>query len=132
MTQPLTDERQQLVQDSISFMQSVVQYYGQEKGMEMWEKLSDICDPDLKGDVFVAMLIGEHSGRITINKVQDSANAVSCIKALRSVDIRGPGLKEAKDMYDGLKFNNKRIIVEVEGKNRNYAVRELRDAGFVI
>lgn len=126
------DDRYQLVFDSINFMQSIVRYYGQERGLDMWEKIADACDPELKGEIFVAMLTGEFNGRITISRVNDGSNAVSCIKAIRSVDNRRLGLKEAKDMYDNLKYGNKTITVEVESKNRTTAVKELRQAGFVV
>lgn len=126
------DERSQLVYDSINFMQSIVRNYGQEKGMQAWETIADTIDPALKGEVFVAMLIGDFSGRITVSSLVNGSNAVACIKAIRSVDNRRLGLKEAKDMYDALLYQNKSIQVEVYGKNRTDAVRQLRDAGFVV
>ena len=126
------DERSQLVYDSINFMQSIVRNYGQEKGMLAWETIADTIDPALKGEVFVAMLIGDFSGRITVSSLVNGSNAVACIKAIRSVDNRRLGLKEAKDMYDALLYQNKSIQVEVYGKNRTDAVRQLRDAGFVV
>ena len=126
------DERSQLVYDSINFMQSIVRNYGQEKGMLAWETIADAIDPALKGEVFVAMLIGDFSGRITVSSLVNGSNAVACIKAIRSVDNRRLGLKEAKDMYDALLYQNKSIQVEVHGKNRTDAVRQLRDAGFVV
>lgn len=126
------DERSQLVYDSINFMQSIVRNYGQEKGMQAWETIADTLDPELKGEVFVAMLIGDFSGRITISGLVNGSNAVACIKAIRSVDNRRLGLKEAKDMYDALLYQNKSVQIEVHGKNRTTAVNELRTAGFVI
>jgi ribosomal protein L7/L12 len=76
------------------------------------------------------MLTGQFSGRITLHGVRDGANAVTCIKAIRTVDNRRLGLKEAKDMYDGLKFNSKSAIIEVESNQRGRAAQELRAAGF--
>jgi hypothetical protein len=113
-------------------MQSIVRNYGQEKGMEAWETIADTLDPALKGEIFVAMLIGDFSGRITIGNLADGSNAVACIKAIRSVDNRRLGLKEAKDMYDALRYQNSSIQIEVHGKNRTTAVQELRSVGFVI
>ena len=126
------DERSQLIYDSINFMQSIVRNYGQEKGMLAWETISDTLDPELKGEIFVAMLIGDFSGRITVSRLVDGSNAVACIKAIRSVDNRRLGLKEAKDMYDALLYQNKSIQIEVHGKNRTAAVNELRTAGFIV
>ena len=125
-----TDGRAQLISDAIAFMQSVVRHYGEDRGMAMWEQMADFCDPALKGEVFIAMLTGQFSGRITLHGVSVGANAVACIKAIRSVDRRRLGLKEAKDMYDGLKFNNKSAIIEVESNQRGKAAQELRAAGF--
>ena len=126
------DERSQLIYDSINFMQSIVRNYGQEKGMLAWETISDTLDPELKGEIFVAMLIGDFSGRITVSRLVDGSNAVACIKAIRSVDNRRLGLKEAKDMYDALLYQNKSVQIEVQSKDRSRAVQELRSAGFVI
>ncbi len=128
----IQETRAQLVHDSISFMTSLVQHYGQDKGMEMWEKIADFCDPNLKGEIFIAMLTGEFTGRITVTGVQDYANAVACIKSIRTVDKRKLGLKEAKDMYDGIRFNKKAFNLEVDSRNRNTAVKELRLAGLIV
>lgn len=124
--------REQLVTDAISFMQSIVGHYGQEKGLEMWEAIADTCDPGLKSDIFIKMLTGDFGGRITVTGVITNANAVSCIKAIRSVDLRQPGLKEAKDLFDACKYNNKSFIVEVNAGKRGSASRELRSAGFIV
>lgn len=129
----MTDEsRHQLIHDSISFMTSLVQHYGQEKGMEAWEKIADFCDPNLKGEIFMVMLTGDFNGRVTVTGVQDSANAVSCIKAIRTVDLRNLGLKEAKDMYDALRYNGKKFHLEIDSKNRSLYVKDLRTAGLII
>ena len=56
---------------------------------------------------------------------------IAVIKEVRALNS-SLGLKEAKDMYDGLMFNNKRIIVEVDGRKRSDAVRMLRTAGFIV
>lgn len=128
----IDESRNQLIHDSISFMTSLVHHYGQEKGMAAWEKISDFCDPNLKGEIFMVMLTGDFNGRVTVTGVQDGANAVSCIKAVRSADNRRLGLKEAKDMYDGLRFNGKKFHLEIDSKVRGRVVNELRNAGFII
>ena len=126
----MVDDRSQLVGDAIAFMQSIVRHYGEDKGMAMWERMADFCDPTLKGEVFIAMLTGQFSGRVTLHSVRDGANAVACIKAIRSVDKRRLGLKEAKDLYDGLKYNMKPATLEITADNRRSAAAELRAAGF--
>lgn len=128
----MSTTRDQLVSDAISFMQSVVGHYGEAKGIQAWESIADSCDPDLKGEILIRMLTGDFSSRITVTGVQEGANAVTCIKAIRTVDERGPGLKEAKDLYDACRYNNKSFIVEAGAGNRGKAVRDLRAAGFLI
>ena len=129
--------REQLVADAIGFMQSIVGHYGEQKGLEMWETIADACDPALKGDVFIKMLTGDFGGRITVKGVRPDANAVSCIKAIRSIDKRAPGLKEAKDMYDrvarqralGERSNE---YLQVMHEKYHHAVLALRNVGFNI
>ena len=128
----MENSREQLICDAISFMQSVVGYYGDQKGIQVWESIADACDPDIKGEIFIKMLTGDYSGRITVTAVKSDANAVACIKAIRSIDARAPGLKEAKDLYDACRYNNKPFNIEVNAKNRGTAARELRTAGFII
>ncbi len=128
----IRETRAQLVHDSISFMTSLVQHYGQDKGMEMWEKIADFCDPDLKGEIFMAMLTGEFTGRITVTGVEDHANRVACIKAIRTVDNRRLGLKEAKDLLDSLSYSRKMFNLEVDSRDRTRAVKELRLAGLIV
>jgi hypothetical protein len=124
------DNRSQLVADAIAFMQSIVRHYGEKKGMEVFENLSDIVDPNIKGEVFMTMLTGQFNGRITLQGVDPHANAVSCIKAIRTIDKRSLGLKEAKDIYDGLKYNAKSATLEVTANQRGKAAAELRAVGF--
>lgn len=124
------DDRAQLVSDAIAFMQSIVRHYGEKKGMETFERLADHIDPNLKGEVFMVMLTGQFNGRITLHSVNEHANAIACIKAIRTVDNRRLGLKEAKDMYDGLKYNQKSATLEVPANQRSKAAAELRAVGF--
>jgi len=128
----MEEERAQLVADAIAFLQSLVRHYGDAQGQSAWEKMADFVDPDLKAEVFIAMLTGQFSGRITLHGVTQNANAVSCIKAIRTLDNRRLGLKEAKDIYDGLKFSNKSAILSISAENRRTAAQELRAVGFTL
>jgi ribosomal protein L7/L12 len=126
------NDRSQLLADTIAFMQSLVRHYGESRGMETFERLADHVDPTLKGEVFIAMLTGQFSGRITLHGIANGANAVACIKAIRALDSRRLGLKEAKDIYDGLKYNGKTAVLEVPSNDRGRAAGELRTAGFLL
>lgn len=123
--------KQNIIADGLRFMRSVTEAYGSDKGMQMWETIADAIDPDLKGELFFAMITGEYNTTIRINGVRSSANKVSLIKALRCTDKRQPGLKEAKDLVDALQDIGKKFVVEVAPEKYNTATRELSDAGFI-
>jgi hypothetical protein len=124
--------REQLVSDAISFMQSIVSHYGEQAGLKMWDTISEACDSELKGDVFIKMLTGDYGSKLTVTGVRPDANAVSCIKAIRTLDTRGLGLKEAKDFFDACRDRNKSFILEVSASKRSQASRELRVVGFIV
>ena len=99
--------------------------------MKLWETMADTLDPSIKGHIFFAMLTGEYNSVISIYKFDSAANKVAMIKAIRTVDKRRLGLKEAKDMCDSL-FVGNTIRIEVEPNTRNGSLLLLRMAGFVV
>ena len=123
------EHKQDIIQSGINFIRSITEAYGSDEGMKLWETMADTLDPSIKGHIFFAMLTGEYNSVISIYKFASAANKVSMIKALRVVDKRRLGLKEAKDMCDSLLVGNS-IKVEVEPKTRNSALLQLRMAGF--
>jgi hypothetical protein len=123
------EHKQDIIQSGINFIRSITEAYGSDEGMKLWETMADTLDPSIKGHIFFAMLTGEYNSVISIYKFASAANKVSMIKALRVVDKRRLGLKEAKDMCDSLLVGNS-IKVEVEPNTRNSALLQLRMAGF--
>lgn len=119
--------KQDVIQSGINFMRSITEAYGTDEGMKLWSSIADTLDPDIKGQIFFAMLTGEFNGIITISSFQPGSNRVSMIKAIRTVT--GLALKEAKDLSDDL-GNGKTIKVNCNPKKRAEALAELRNAGF--
>lgn len=123
--------REELIDSSIAFMQTVAEIYGPEKGQELWTAIADTIDPDLKGEVFMAMLTGRyrtdkvHVKNPYLNPIQ---NKVAVIKCIRAHDSRRLGLKEAKDIADRLDMGGKDVL-EVEPHLRPAFVVELRKLG---
>ncbi len=123
--------KQELVDASIAFMQTVSDIYGADKGMELWSSIADTIDTDLKGEVFMAMLTGRyqtdkvHVKNPYLNPIQ---NKVAVIKCIRAHDRRRLGLKEAKDIADRLDMGGKDVL-EVEPHLRPAFVVELRKLG---
>ena len=127
-------DRHNLVGAGISFMQTVADIYGAEKGMELWSTIADTVDPDLKADVFMAMLKGDHrQDKITVKQAfyGPVPNKIGLIKCLRALDRRRLGLKEAKDIADQLEMG-KPVILEVEPNLRPTFVVELRKHNMVV
>ena len=124
-----TEYKQDVIQSGINFMRSITEAFGTDEGMKLWDTIADTLDPDIKGQIFFALLTGEYNGIVTLTGAMASANKVALIKAVRSVS--GLGLKEAKDVCDRL-WEGKPQKLNVEPKNRNFALRELRDAGFYV
>lgn len=124
-----TEHKQDVIQSGINFMRSITEAFGTDEGMKLWNTIAETLDPDIKGQIFFALLTGEYNGIVTLTGAMQSANRVALIKAVRSVS--GLGLKEAKDVCDRL-CEGKPQKLNVEPKNRNLALRELRDAGFYV
>jgi len=118
-----------IIQSGMTFMRAITEAYGTDEGMKLWDTIANTLDPDIKGQIFFAMLTGEYTNIISVTGHNPSANRVAMIKAIRTVDRRSPGLKEAKDMSD-LISAGKCIKIEVDPANRSRALVELRNAGF--
>lgn len=129
---PLPSEHaDELINAGIYFLQAVGRAYGSTPALEAWERLADAVDPDLKPAVFLAMLNGGASGHITI-KNQGTANPIAVIKAIRTWDKGAPGLKEAKDMLDGLRDWGRPIKVNVAFANATQARRAFAELGCTV
>jgi hypothetical protein len=94
-----------LISDSIRFLESLGNYYGAERAMEVWKALGPTVGEDVKGQVFMTMLSGNgNSMRLELARPAMPYSgpmhsvAVPVIKAIRAAT--GIGLKEAKDLWD--------------------------------
>lgn len=121
--------KEDIIQSGINFMRSVTEAYGTDEGMKLWDTIASTLDPDIKGQIFFAMLTGDYNGVVSIASVQAGSDRVWRIKSIRSVT--GLGLKEAKDLSDLLDAG-KTIKLNINPKKRNEALAELRNAGFHI
>lgn len=127
-----SDQRDNLIHASVSFMQTVSEIYGPEKGMELWTTIADTIDTNLKGEVFMAMLSGQYrSDRIFMRSTTNINNKVAIIKCIRDYDTRHLGLKDAKDITD-LLFSGCAQVLEVSPDRRNAATADLRALGVLV
>lgn len=119
--------KEDIIQSGINFMRSITEAYGTDEGMKLWDTIAATLDPDVKGQIFFAMLTGDYNGVIKISSFQTSSDRVWRIKAIRAVT--GMGLKEAKDLGDILD-SGKTIQLKINPKKRTECLSELRNAGF--
>ena len=121
--------KEDIIQSGINFMRSITEAYGTDEGMKLWDTIASTLDPDVKGQIFFAMLTGDYNGIVSISSAQAGSDRVWRIKAIRSVTVPSLGLKEAKDLSD-LLDSGKTIKLNISPKNRANALAELRNAGF--
>ena len=123
------ENRRQLISDGVAFMRSITDQYGTETGLQLWDRICEVLDPNVKGEIFIAMLTGDTRSKLTISCSPDQYTTyrISHIKAIR--EVTGLGLKEAKDLSD-LMFNGNSLSITVkEGLSRQYARDVLKNAG---
>jgi hypothetical protein len=121
------EHKEDIIQSGINFMRSITEAYGTDEGMKLWDAIATTLDPDVKGQIFFAMLTGDYNGVVSISSFQVGSDRVWRIKAIRTVT--GLGLKEAKDLSDMLD-SGKTIKLNINPKQRNEILSELRNAGF--
>lgn len=131
-TEPTEDMlMDQLISDGIQFVKSLTDYYGPEKGMEVWNAMGESMGQTVHRKVFMAMLMGQSTMtvRFMAGDVRNRGNFVAAIKCVRT--YTGFGLKEAKDTMDSaetvtqsIKVNDSRAAVDFR--------RELRNLGCMV
>lgn len=128
-----------IISNGLHFMRAITEAYGADKGMELWDTIASTLDPDVKGQIFFAMITGTYNDKVEIRGVtaMGQNNAVACIKAIRQYS--GLGLKEAKDVYDRLRnarsdpFGSPhREYIKVKHEEYSTAVSGLRNAGLTV
>ena len=127
-----TDNRQHVVSAGVEFLRSLAECYGSETAMTMWEGMGVHIDPEVKGEVFLAMLCGTGSGRLRLRPSGGhtiSVDRVGLIKTIRIWDRRRLSLKEAKDLSDVFGGNNRDVVIEINMPDRGNAVRDFAKIG---
>ena len=96
----LTESMEVVVRDGVRFLESLTLHYGAEEGMRIWEGIGDVVGPEVKGQIFFAMLTGRMTGTRVgfLQSPNSDGYAVSVIKAIRGATALS--LKEAKDVWD--------------------------------
>lgn len=123
------DHKDAVISNGLHFMRSITEAYGADEGMRLWETIAGTLDPDVKGQIFFAMLTGTHNNRIVLRRVGPNTDRVARIKEIRN--WTGLGLKEAKDLSDMVELG-KPMSLTVRPQDYSVAVVGLRRVGFEV
>ena len=122
-----------LINDGITFIRSITEAYGAETGMELWEQISQSIDPELKGQIFFAMLTGDNVNTIELRYTTSPAGNDSFINQIKEVRAStGLGLKDAKDLTDKVRSGSPVKITLADPTQRKRIISNLKNVGFVI
>jgi hypothetical protein len=118
-----------VISTGLHFMRSITEAYGAEEGLRLWDQIASVLDPDVKGQIFFAMIAGTHNDTIMLKGVGAGTDRVARIKEIRT--WTGYGLKEAKDASD-LVEAGKVIQLKVKPQEHHIAIVGLRRVGFSV
>lgn len=111
-----TDVHIDVIATSIEFIGAINREYGQELGLELWDKISSVLGDDVRGAIMFTLMTGTTGRRFRVTGLDTkTTNPIGIIKTIREYDDRKLGLKEAKDLYDSLK-NGNQIVVQTDPK----------------
>ena len=120
------EHKGKVISAGMHFMRAITEAYGPDEGMRLWDSIANTLDPDVKGEIFFAMITGEYNDRIHVRAI--GHDRVATIKAFRNYDKRRLGLKEAKDLSDLCQMG-KVITLEIDPRNRIQIEKELLAIG---
>ena len=125
------DHKDEIISNGLHFMRAITEAYGAEEGMKLWDTIASTLDPDLKGEIFFAMISGTHNDTIVLKRSNTSTmtNRVVAIKEIRN--WTGYGLKEAKDASDLVEMG-KPVDITVRPQEYSQAIVGLRRVGFQV
>jgi len=125
------EHRDAIISNGLHFMRAITEAYGAEEGMRLWETIASTLDPDVKGQIFFAMITGTYNDTIVLRRANAAgiANRVAAIKEIRN--WTGLGLKEAKDASDAVE-SGRSVRITVKPAEHHSAMRALRAVGFEI
>lgn len=125
------EHKSNLIASGIQFLRTITEAYGSTRGMEMWEKISEYVDPELKGQIFFALLTGGFETSINVTGLLPVNGQLMLIYAIKEVRAAtGWGLKEAKDFVEMVR-DGKQGVITCDPKNRSKIINNLNAVGLV-
>lgn len=123
------ENKDEIITTGLSFLRALTKAYGSSEGTKLWDSMSSVLDPDVKGSIFFAMVTGEYNDVVILNGVNNNGwDKVSVVKAIRNYSKEKFGLKEAVDIMRELEMG-KIIKLFIDPKNRHEIMSEFRSFG---
>lgn len=124
-----------VIGSAVIFIRSMTETYGPERGNELWERIAEVLDNDLKGKIFFSMLTG-HRGLITLigftnNLAAElaSGNRISIIRIIR--EHTGCSLREAINAFNSV-LEGKNFTFNCDPLDYGRCCQKLKDLGMWI
>ena len=128
--------KSQVISTAAQFVQCITKAYGAEIGMDLWNKISSVLDPSVKGELFFAMVAGDIDQPLVIkpafSSTHSNANKVGLIKVIREYAVNKPGLKEAKDLADAVIDSRRPVTILVSHNSVGVASLAVEYLGFQV
>ena len=128
--------KSQVISTAAQFVQCITKAYGAEIGMDLWNKISSVLDPSVKGELFFAMVAGDIDQPLVIkpafSSTHSNANKVGLIKVIREYAVNKPGLKEAKDLADAVIDSRRPVTILVSHHAVGVASSAVEYLGFQV
>jgi ribosomal protein L7/L12 len=110
-------------------MSAITDAFGAEEGLVVWDKMAEHIGQEFHQRVFMAMLSGQTSCHVRVigKNVYEAGLFIDLIKTIRK--YTGLGLKEAKDIADGINNGATETIKIMKSTDRRHFIEEIKKSG---
>lgn len=95
-----------VVRAARTFIKSVCEVYGPDRGLEFWDNIRKNLGEDIASDIFFGMITQAGTDEVLVKSI--GVQKINAIKEVRQ--LTGWGLKESKDFIDSVEFNGEQLL----------------------
>ena len=95
-----------IVRAARTFIKSVCEVYGPDRGLEFWDNIRKNLGEDIAGDIFFGMITQAGADEGLVKSI--GIHKINAIKEVRQ--LTGWGLKESKDFVDSVDYNGEQLL----------------------
>lgn len=121
------EQENSLITSATLFIKTLTELQGPERGMELWDRIAEVIDPNIKGKIFFSLLtnnFGTLVFHIPANKIDEvRANKLAAVRCLKN--YAGFSLRESVDLINDL-IAGKCVKISVNPQCTTQVLNELR------